>query len=103
MDLIAYVLLLWSSCCVIFDSLMILSIFSRVFFFSVSVSTLDQGLRMPNRTVSNVLSPPHPEQAVSAPPTRQADTTFPLGRQSLVQIRVVRRQQLLKAQLFLPI
>ena len=95
MDLIAYVLLLWSSCNVIFDSLMILSIFSLVFFFSVSVSTLDQGLRMPNRTVSNVLSHPHPEQAVSAPPTRQADTT--------ALIRVVRRQQLLKAQLFLSI
>ena len=58
---------------------------------------------MPNRTVSNVLSPPHPEQAVAAPPTRQADTTFPVGSQSLVQIRVVRRQQLLKAQLLLPI
>ena len=103
MDLIAYVLSLWSTCSELFALLMILSIFSRVFFFSVSVSTLDQGLRMPNRTVSNILTPPHPEQAVSAPPTRQADTTFPVWRQSLVQICVVRRQQLLKAQLFLPI
>ena len=103
MDLIAYVLLLWSLCNVIFDSLMILSIFSLVFFFSVSVSTLDQGLTMPNRIVSNVLSPPHPKQVVSAPPMRKADDTFPVGRQNLVQIRVVRRQQLLKAQLFLPI